>query len=262
VTNVPPEPELRDYIAGHLEVVQPGLTLVSKEHYLPNPLGSHGFVDILARDQSGLHVVIELKRSNQAARQAIHELYKYTALLKTQNGLGASHIRCLLISTDWRELLVPFAEFVRSVDYQVTGLQLHLSATGTPTGTSAVSLPEAPGDAAICPHYKIWLFQDDGIRDSSIELLTAELDQDGVTDALLVALTYVGTDTRVVYPYGLMVAIGRLQEHQPLNLPRKAPFVELDADVVQPEDSEEHRESEWLYEQKLLSLMGGACQAL
>jgi hypothetical protein len=37
---------------------------------------------------------------NQSARQALHELHKYVALMKVDYGLRDSQIRCILVSTD------------------------------------------------------------------------------------------------------------------------------------------------------------------
>ena len=84
----PLESEIRDALAGDLGDLEDGLELIEKEYKLPNPIGGKGFVDILARDRFGLLVVIEIKRSNTTARQAIHEIFKYTALLRTNHGLA------------------------------------------------------------------------------------------------------------------------------------------------------------------------------
>ena len=77
----PTETDLRDHVAADLTLLEAGLTLVTTEFPLPNAVGTRGRVDILARDRHGMWVVIELKRSNTSAREALHELAKYVELL-------------------------------------------------------------------------------------------------------------------------------------------------------------------------------------
>ena len=71
------EAELRDRIADHIEVLENGLVLLKKEKYIPNSLGTKGFIDLYAKDEKGNHVIIELKKSDASAREAIHEVFKY-----------------------------------------------------------------------------------------------------------------------------------------------------------------------------------------
>ncbi len=106
------EARIRDYLASHLELLEPGLTLVQKEYELKSTFGAGGFIDILARDRLGHLVVIEIKRSDQAARSAIHELTKYVALLASGQGVRYDQMRAVLLSTDWHELAVPFSEYL------------------------------------------------------------------------------------------------------------------------------------------------------
>ncbi|MEQ1829181.1 MAG: endonuclease NucS domain-containing protein, partial [Pirellula sp.] len=110
------ESDIRNNLANCLEKLEPGLELIAIEFPLPNLIGTRGFIDILARDRFNNRVIIELKRSDQAARQAIHELHKYVALLRMKEGLSHGTIRTMLVSTEWSELRVPFAEFKRSTD--------------------------------------------------------------------------------------------------------------------------------------------------
>src|ERR1017187_7685591 len=127
------EGRLRDELAKRLETLEPGLTLRSVEYRLPNRQGASGSIDILATDRFSATVIIEIKRSNQTARQALHELHKYVALIKYDHGLRDSQVRCMLVSTEWHELLVPFSEFLRTVPWAVDGYQLHLTDAGLPS---------------------------------------------------------------------------------------------------------------------------------
>jgi RecB family endonuclease NucS len=120
------EARIRDLIAEHLDFIKSGLTLIEKEFRLPNLRGAAGSIDILARDRFGHLVIIEIKKSNKSAREAIHELFKYVSLIKINHKLSNDRIRCLLISTEWYELLIPFSEFAREVEYHVEGYSVIL----------------------------------------------------------------------------------------------------------------------------------------
>lgn len=116
------ESHLRDYLSQHLTLIENGLILVDDEFYLKNKFGTKGFVDILARDSKNCLVVIEIKISKHSERDAITELFKYLALLKQSMSVKDSEIRLFVISTDWRELIIPFAEFHRNTHFNSTGL--------------------------------------------------------------------------------------------------------------------------------------------
>ena len=47
------EANIRDHIAAHLDLIEPGLALVDSEFHLPNQQGASGFLDIFARDAAG-----------------------------------------------------------------------------------------------------------------------------------------------------------------------------------------------------------------
>ena len=124
------EDKIRDYLADNLQIIEDGLTLIKKEQYLPNDQGASGFVDIFCKDKSGKIVIIEIKRSDAASRQAIHELYKYIALVKKTKLLKNSEIRLILISTTWHELKLPYSEFLNSVQFDCEGLDISTDASG------------------------------------------------------------------------------------------------------------------------------------
>lgn len=108
------ESALRDLIAQKISQLKPGLTLLQKEQYIPGEHGTKSFIDLYARDEKGRHVLIELKRSNTAARQALHEVSKYVEQVKQHFGAKDSEIFAIIASTEWGELLLPFLVFVRT----------------------------------------------------------------------------------------------------------------------------------------------------
>ena len=105
------ESALRDLIAQKISQLKPGLTLLQKEQYIPGEHGTKSFIDLYARDEKGRHVLIELKRSNTAARQALHEVSKYVEQVKQH--FGAKDSRSLL-PPNGESCFSPFLVFVRT----------------------------------------------------------------------------------------------------------------------------------------------------
>ena len=121
------ESELRELIANNIQAIEPGLTLLDKERYIPHPLGTRSFIDIYAKDIHGHHVLIELKSSDASAREALHEIHKYVEGVKQHFGAHDQEIRVFVVSTEWAELLVPFSRFVADTKLAVTGLQISVN---------------------------------------------------------------------------------------------------------------------------------------
>jgi RecB family endonuclease NucS len=71
------EAQLRDIIASDISVLGQDLTLLDKEQYIPSSVATRSFIDLYAKDSQGHHVLIELKKSNASAREALHEIHKY-----------------------------------------------------------------------------------------------------------------------------------------------------------------------------------------
>ena len=82
------ESHLRDFLASNLDVVEPGLGLYHEqgisgvEFHVP-----HGFIDILAVDEKGSPVVIELKVS-RGADKTVGQLRRYMGWVNENLGLG------------------------------------------------------------------------------------------------------------------------------------------------------------------------------
>lgn len=206
---MPTESQIRDKLAARLTLLEPGLTLIGTEVQLNNPAGAKGFVDILARDGLGNRVVIEIKKSDASARAALHEIYKYLAILQLEQSIPSHKLRCLLLSTNWHELLVPFSEFVRTSPYQVEGRQIHVDDTGEVTSVEAIVLQSAPVELTVFRHHDILLFADRTLRDNAIPQLTSALDMSGARLAFVLSLDYHGENPHVVYPFALYVAVAR-----------------------------------------------------
>ena len=107
------ESKIRDFLADNLSFFEPDdyLDFIGKEFLVRSDIGADGRIDILAKDSFGNYVVIEIKKSNSSSRQALHELYKYVTLLRHDFEIPPENIRCIIISTEWHELITSFSEF-------------------------------------------------------------------------------------------------------------------------------------------------------
>lgn len=82
------ESHLRDFLASNLDIVEPGLELYHEqgksgvEFHIP-----HGFIDILAVDERGSPVVLELKVS-RGADKTVGQLRRYMGWINENLGLG------------------------------------------------------------------------------------------------------------------------------------------------------------------------------
>jgi RecB family endonuclease NucS len=75
---MPYESSIRDQLAKKLQLIESGLTCAGIEFRLDSIDGGSCFIDILARDRNSHIVAIEAKVHDGAARQAMHELNKYS----------------------------------------------------------------------------------------------------------------------------------------------------------------------------------------
>jgi hypothetical protein len=182
------EARLRDELSRRLELLEPDLALRSVEYRLSNRQGASGSIDILATDRYSANVIIELKKSNQTARQALHELHKYVALIKIDHGLRESQIRCILVSTEWHELIVPFSEFTRTTPWAVDGYRLFLTDAGTPDHAEKIVPVAAPDELRLCPEHSIYFFREQIRRDEALPVLLKMLRDHNISEFLLLKL--------------------------------------------------------------------------
>ena len=120
------ESQIRDLLIDNLHVIDPTYRLLIKEAYLPSKIGTSSFIDILACNETGKYIVIEVKKSNVTGRQALHELFKYLEAIKESLAVKTDDIELVVASTEWDELLVPFSSFVSNVNFKTKGFQLFI----------------------------------------------------------------------------------------------------------------------------------------
>ncbi|AEM39569.1 protein of unknown function DUF91 [Pyrolobus fumarii 1A] len=74
------EAEIRDTLARHPELIEPGLRIVTVEKRIEG----RGYADIYGVDSQGRHVVIEVKRVT-AGREAVEQLRRYVDAWRKEN---------------------------------------------------------------------------------------------------------------------------------------------------------------------------------
>ncbi len=199
---MPTEEKIRESLSKTLGVLEAGLTLIEVNHKLSNPVGAKGFVDILAKDALGNLVIIELKRSDQAAREALFEILKYMPLFRQQHGVPAHRIRCFIVSTTWHELLVPYSEFRRLCETQTEGFKIAVIESGNVTKSEKVTdHAQDPPPTPFRLHLR-YLYPTLEERTKWLALLRDAYTTAGSEGYLLLLLKYAGGDRRVIYPFG------------------------------------------------------------
>jgi hypothetical protein len=117
---------IRDKLASNLAIINSEYKLINTEHYIPESKTTKSFIDILAKDNDNNYIIIEVKRSNQSSRQAIHEIYKYTEAIKAEYKVKSSEIKAVVISTEWKELYLPFSTFVNESIISIEGFEIKI----------------------------------------------------------------------------------------------------------------------------------------
>ena len=180
------EPELRDLIAKDIRKLKPGLTLLQKEQYIPSRHGTKSFIDLYAKDERNRHVLIELKRSTAASRQALHEVSKYIEGVKQHFGAKDSEIVVIIASTDWSELLVPFSYFAEEVSVCVEGVEILVNeCENTFRCDPKLPLPIEQG-RSFAPWHNIYLYHDSNSFQKGVESIMHSYATKGVHDYIIV----------------------------------------------------------------------------
>ena len=202
------EEQIRDYLAENLDFISTDLKLIQKEYYLPAKIGAKGYIDILAKDNFNNFVIIEVKRSEQAARQTINELLKYQGLIKQIYKAQESEIKLIIVSTVWRELIIPFSEIYDNV--YISGYKIKIDSQNIPQSISPVT-PIEPNilERKISPSQTVELFYTEAKREKFIKIIKSKLYKIGITDFVLVNLNSNGSNPRIMFPFALYFAFQR-----------------------------------------------------
>lgn len=207
---VPFEKDLRQQLEKRLDLIGRDLRLVETEYALPNAHGTRGRVDILARDGHGSWVVIEIKRSESAAREAAHEVMKYTELLCREKKLRPDRIRAVIASTAWEEMRAPISNLVRGWPHDLQPYRLILDSDGVLVDAEPVDLLPAPIVPKVTSHHHLYFFSSGEKRDRGWQRIVDRAAEVGAYDLLGADLRPVRVHDRVPFPHGLYFAIGKM----------------------------------------------------
>ena len=241
------EAAIRNFIASNLSIVENGLSFIASEKAVKNPFGTSGRIDILARDSIGQHVIIEIKKSNKTARETIHELHKYAALLQIDMGIPAETIRCIVISTHWAELLVPYSEFYRSSTYPINGYKIIFSKAGIYVNIKPVfPLPKSE-ERTLCPEHIIYFFSKKSVCAKSFKAISKKLDDLGINDYCITDLVHDDSNPNVIYPFGLYIVLDAFSIEERMKFAERMDIRLDDYDL---------EESPWIVESLVLGQIG------
>ena len=237
----PNENAIRDFLADQLDLIEPGLALVDREHFLKNAQGAAGFLDIFARDAKGRLVIIEVKRTDAAAREAIQELFKYAALLRQRYLIRDVEYRLLLLSVEWHELLVPYSEFVKAAPFDIKAARIVLNSEGWPTHVEPVEPVATARQRRFSRRHFLWGFQSDSKAAAAIPMIAAHMRKAGLNDFVLVqshSNNPAISDRAFVYfaPQELTLAEYRDRLRSQLSKEELAEFEDGIADLTEEED--------------------------
>lgn len=200
------EADYRDWLYDHIEVIEAGLTVVDREFHLPNDEGTRGFIDILARDVQANWVIIEVKVNRAAECSALNELNKYISLVRKNYGISIEKTRCIVVSSDWRELRLPVAQLLAISDFPVEGLHLELSDDCQLLRCEPMTLPDPDSfvQTTFARLHGLGVFKTPEARVKCLATIQQQLEQTGVTRYVVVEMQ---ARTAILYPHLLYVAI-------------------------------------------------------
>lgn len=182
------EAALRDLLASQIAALEEGLVVLNTEGYIPSTIGTRSFIDILAKDARGRWVLIELKRSDAASREAIHEIYKYVEAVKGHLGARDDEIRAIIVSTEWKELLVPFSRFVCDTSISVSGVRISVSGLDKAITAESVQPLELTSGRVLSPWHEISLYLSEERLAEGIASYDASCKAKGIHDYVMVEL--------------------------------------------------------------------------
>lgn len=179
---------IRDKLVENLKVLNSDLVFLNKEEFLPNNLGTRGFIDILAKDSKNRYVIIELKRSKASSRETLHEILKYIEGIKENKSLRNDEIQVMIVSTEWEELLVPFSSFINKTSISVSGYLLEIDAQLNPISAKIVEPLELNNDRLLSDIHSIHLYENLENLNKGVISHKKVLEQKNIDDYLLVIL--------------------------------------------------------------------------
>jgi Endonuclease NucS C-terminal domain len=134
------EQDLRDFLAKNLSLIEPGLQLYQEEGItgVEFPAGGR-FIDILAVDQTGALVVIELKVSRGYDR-VVGQLLRYIGWIEQNQAEPGQRVRGVIVAKEISEDLVLACRRIQDVglyEYQFSVMLRRITSQPAPTPDGA-----------------------------------------------------------------------------------------------------------------------------
>lgn len=222
------EATIRDKLVNNLNVIDNDISLLDKEVFLKNLKGTRGYVDILAKDSSGRYIIIELKRSDQASREALHETVKYFEAIKENKSLKDDEVIIYIVSTEWKELIVPFSRFVKEISFNVKGFELSVDTNGEPISARQVIPLDVKNSRQLHHQCKICLYKNEGNRTKGISSIEKIFKDKGIFDYVLVLMSNLGVEIFSELPFMIYIATQELSEEEYIEIIKKDKSVYAD----------------------------------
>ena len=166
----------------------PNLTPIDQEVYLKID-NQRSFIDILAHDEKNNYVIIELKRTNQASRQALHEVFKYTEFVKKNYAVNDEHIKVMIVSTEWRELLIPYSKFVSNNTFlDIKGIHLFVDSNGNCIRHNEIKPLEIKDELVFSPKHLCTFHNDQASLEKAIKSYESIMQKKRIIDYVLIIL--------------------------------------------------------------------------
>lgn len=236
---------IRDWLVLNPEFIEKGLEVIEKEHHLPDDIGTSGFIDILCKDIYNNFVIIEIKRSDSAARQTFTEIFKYAELIRTKYRARYSEIRMIVISTHWREIIRAFSLTVFRSPFAIKGLKIFLDdQTKVPKSVEeVVPIEETSFSRKFMEQQIIYLFTSERKMEDARQVLERKLNVSHVYNYVIVILNATEANRPITYPYAMNVAFQiQAKDESLLCIERLGGKRHLDMEEEEFDSEEEYQE--------------------
>ena len=198
---------IRNWLKNNLNFIEANLSLIEDEFTLNNPYGTGGAIDILAEDLIGHFVIVEIKRDKGAERSGINEVLKYTRLIKEHYGVKDDKIRIIFLSTDWRELLVPYNELFMQTELSLEAYRIDWNGKEALNKEKIKLLPPTI-ELELSPIQKSIHFITETEWKDGFKSIQEEFAEIGISEYVLLGLKYIGQ--RVIpYPFACYMILVR-----------------------------------------------------
>ena len=184
------ESQLRDLISLNINKLQSDLILLKKEQYIPNEFGTNGFIDLYAKDKFGNHVLIEIKRSNAASREALHEVNKYVEGVKQHFGVKDAEIHVIIASTEWGELLVPFSRFASDTTFSLQGYEIVITGDDADFHVNLVHPLSVSQGRFIAPWHDMYWYRDTSALENGVHSIQKAYQEKQIDDYVLITFYF------------------------------------------------------------------------